>query len=67
MAGFTQENDFFDIGGLEDFVDFGEVLVAGFIATTDNNDYVVVGEGIDSYSGRRGVGGEIVVVVFDAV
>lgn len=66
MAGFAEEDDFFDIGGLEDFVDFREVLVVGFISATQDNDNVVVGKGINSYPGRRSVGGKIIVIIFNA-
>lgn len=48
-------------------MDFGEVFVVGFVTTTDDDYEIVVWEGIDGYTGRGWVGGEVVVVVFDAV
>lgn len=48
-------------------MDFGEVFVVGFVTTTDDDYEIVVREGIDGYTSRGRVGGEVVVVVFDAV
>ena len=56
----------FDVGGLKDIVDFGEILVVGFVATANNDDNIVIREGVNSDAGGTGIGGEIIVVIFDA-
>ena len=48
-------------------MDFGEVFVVGFIATTDDDYEIVAWEGIDGYACRSWISGEVVVVVFDSV
>ena len=52
---------------LNDFVNFWEVFVIGFVATTKDEYDIVIWEGVDGDAGRRGVGGEIVVVILYAV
>ena len=38
MARFAEEDDFFDVFGLEELVDFGEILVVGLVAAADDDD-----------------------------
>ncbi len=56
-----------NLGRLENFVDFGEVFIVGLVAAANNNDEITMREGINGHTGGARVGGEIVVVVFDAV
>ena len=67
VARFAEEDNVFDPRGLQDFVEFGKVFVVGFVTTADDNSEVGIGEGIESNASGGGVGGEIVVVDFDAV
>lgn len=67
MAGFANQNNLFDLGGLENFVDFGEIRIVGFVTTADDNDDIVVWESIDGNAGGGRVGREIIVVIFDVV
>ncbi len=67
MAGFADQNDVFDLRSAENFVDFGEVGIIGFVATANDDREVVIREGIYGDTGRGGAGGEIVVVIFDIV
>ena len=65
VAGFTNKDNFADIGGFEDFVELGEVGVVGFVTSANDEDELVVWEGVNGYTGRAGIGGEVIVVVFD--
>jgi len=65
VARFTEEDDFLDIFGLQNFIDFREVLVVGLVTATDNNNDFVIWERVDGHAGGAGVGREIIVVVSD--
>lgn len=65
VTGFAHENDFFDLGEFEDFVEFGKILVIGLIAATDDEHEVVVWEGLNGDASTGRIGREIVVVIFD--
>ena len=67
VAGFANEDDFFDLWGLENFVDFGQVFVIGFVAAAENEDNVLIWKGFDGNTSRRWVSGKIVIVVFYAI
>ena len=67
VTRFADENNAADLWGREDFVDFGEVLVGGFVATTDDDDKIVIRKGIDGDACRGWVGRKIIVVKTDAI
>jgi len=67
VARFADEDDAGDVEGADELVEFGEVLVVGLVAAAENEDDAVIWEGIDGDFGGAKVGGEVVVVVFDAV
>ena len=67
-AGFADQDEVAEVGrGSEQTGEVGEVLVVGFVATAGDEDKGLFGEGGESDLGGGEVGGEIIVVVFDAV
>ena len=52
MTRFADKDDFCDLGGLEYFVDFGEIGVVGFVAATDDDHDIVIWKSINCYASR---------------
>ena len=67
MTGFAEQNYLLNVGSLQNFVDFGKVLIVSFVATTDDNDEVVVFKSVNGDAGGRRVSAEVIVVVFNAI
>ena len=67
-TGFADQDEVAEVGrGGEQTGEVGEVLVVGFVATAGDEDEGLFREGGEGDLGGGEVGGEIVVVVFDAV
>ena len=52
MAGFADEDDFFGLGSLQNFVELRDVFIVGFVATADNGNNIVIWESLYSNTGR---------------
>ena len=67
MTGFADQNDVLDLRSAENFVDFGQVGIGGFVATTDDDREIIIRESIHGDAGRRSAGRKIIVVIFNIV